>query len=78
VIWLAIRGSLRTKFDQQPIQQLVVQIQCVRDLVGLAENRLGFIRGFVLQVRGERIVVQVEVPVALDDPNQNGRRGWAE
>jgi hypothetical protein len=47
----------------QPINQLVIQTQNVRELVGFGENRLGFRSGAVgevLEVGGERTVVQVE------------------
>jgi len=40
------RASFQPHLDHQSIQQLVIQIQCVGDLVDLAENRLG-VRGGV-------------------------------
>ena len=72
---------LRTKLDQQPIQQRIIKIQCVRDLVGFTENRLELRGCFVSQVRqvfGEGTVVQVEMTEPVDDRNQNGWSGRAE
>jgi hypothetical protein len=57
-------GLFQTRFGQQGIEQVVIQIQSVRDLVGFDENRPGF-RGLlvrqVLQVLGDRTMIQVDV-----------------
>ena len=65
------------EFDQQRIQQRVVQSEHVGDRVGFAEDRLGFIRGFVLQtgqVLGQSAVVQIETAKPATEPRRNRRQ----
>jgi hypothetical protein len=55
--------GLHRQTNDQPIEQLVIQTQSVRDLVGFDKDRLGFRSDFVgqvLEVTGEGAGVQVE------------------
>ena len=71
------RILFQTQLGQQPVKQLVIQIQSARDLVGFDEDRLGFLgSGFVIQVLeviGDWIVIQVEVIEPIVDPRRDGR-----
>jgi hypothetical protein len=77
---------LQLQTNQQPIEQIIVKSQSIRDLIGFDEDLIGFRSAFVrqmLKVLGEQAVVQVnavqvEVREAIDDPGWNGRRRQAE
>jgi hypothetical protein len=69
--------SLRRQPGQERIEQLVIQMQSVGDLIGFDDDLIGF-RGRVvcqvLQILGDRTMIQVNVVQAIDDPSRDGRR----
>ena len=76
---LLASSLFQSQFDQQGIKQCIVQIQRVGDLVGFGEDGARFRRvlvGQVLEILGDRTVIQVEVTETIDDPGRN-RRGRA-
>jgi hypothetical protein len=56
---LCHRDLFQTQSNHQLIQQLVVQLQSIRDLIGFDEIRLGFWSDFVGQVLTEFVSYQI-------------------
>jgi hypothetical protein len=72
-------GFLRPRSRPQPahqvIQQLAIQAKLAGDLIGLHENRLGLLCDFVgqvLEILGNRAVVQVELFQPIGDLHRDG------